>query len=341
LRKYKRYGVGILTFAVLIITAVATLSVVLRASLANDEEVEFNKLKSAGFFDDAVDLGDQGKESYEFLLSYAVELAVALLFHFPAMGFILFSGVLGCGRISILGGRPYELRREEEELADLNGGVDPETGEPIKRTTEDMKSGLWKPSDKTGKISFMANFWNRKVNDKDEGNEGEAQETAPASKSVPNTGSSHQAARRMSTESHHSRNSNSTGVRQGSTGSSVNRRGSGPSPGSPTRSPRRVYNAPGAGASGYSGGRIYIPQQQGGRGAPPGVPSPPVYSGRSTQREVRSSPYEMQHGSRAPHSPMRSPRSPQRGPRPTTPGSPGNISPGNNSYPKNAATRMK
>ena len=28
---------------------------------------------------------------------------------------ILFSGVLGCGRIPILGGRPYELRKEAAE----------------------------------------------------------------------------------------------------------------------------------------------------------------------------------------------------------------------------------
>lgn len=47
---------------------------------------------------------------YAFLIGYAVELAIALFIYYFLTSTVLFSGILGCGRIPILGGRPFELR---------------------------------------------------------------------------------------------------------------------------------------------------------------------------------------------------------------------------------------
>ena len=208
LHKYKRFGVGLLSFAVLAIAGIATLSVVLRAALESDEEVQFDQLRSAGLMDDAVDFKSQNKDSYEFLLSYCVELAIALLFHFPVIGFMLFSGCLNIkGKLPIFGGRPYEVTREEEELAGISGEMDPETGLPIKRTTDNMSnkgrsilsnSGARKADDKDGKVSGMAGFWNKKVPNKNDDTVGTKSsgppERAPRNASSPNKGSNHRSA---------------------------------------------------------------------------------------------------------------------------------------------------
>jgi hypothetical protein len=42
---------------------------------------------------------------------YTVEVAVANFIVFPLALLVLLSGVLGCGRIPILGGRTYEIRK--------------------------------------------------------------------------------------------------------------------------------------------------------------------------------------------------------------------------------------
>ena len=46
------------------------------------------------------------------LLLYTIEVVVSLFIYNPLMKLIMFSGVLGCFRIPILGGRPYEIRQE-------------------------------------------------------------------------------------------------------------------------------------------------------------------------------------------------------------------------------------
>jgi hypothetical protein len=73
--------------------------------------------------DDTDILDGTGLEStkFSFLLAYSLELVFAFLFYFITST-IFFSGVLGCGRIPILGGRPYELRKEAAEKR--NGDTD-------------------------------------------------------------------------------------------------------------------------------------------------------------------------------------------------------------------------
>mmetsp|Transcript_17201 Transcript_17201/g.32638 ORF Transcript_17201/g.32638 Transcript_17201/m.32638 type:complete len:560 (-) Transcript_17201:160-1839(-) len=321
LAKYKRFGVGLLSFAVLAIAGIATLSVVLRAALENsDEEVQFNELRSAGLMDDAVDFKGQNKESYEFLLSYCVELAIALLFHFPVIGFILFSGCLNIkGKLPIFGGRPYEVLCEEEELAGINGDVDPETGEPIQPTGVSMfnkdRSTLLNSSNikEDGKVSGMAKFWNKKVQSKSDDSAGAKSSgtpvRAPRNAAFPrpnNQPASPPSSHRGSTGTNQGASTFSPGVqpgrqtyrpfpnqqRRGSAGYTVppqQRRGSASSTIPPNqRRGSTGSNNHSSGARGYSGGRIYIPQQQGrggpGRGNPGrGAFSPQPASPRRSQ----------------------------------------------------------
>lgn len=117
LYKYKWCGTYLVIFSVVLVTAVASFVVVFRASLDEDQDLEIADLKSAGIFDDQIELGRNidKSERWEFLMSYAVELGLALVVYHPLVATLFFSGVLGCGRIPILGGRPYELARERRK----------------------------------------------------------------------------------------------------------------------------------------------------------------------------------------------------------------------------------
>lgn len=99
LHSYRWFGPYIVTFCVVIVAALATLAVLLRASVTSDG--------SAG--DDRVPIHVENKEAYSFLLSYVIELLLSLFVYYPLIFSLLFSGVLGCGRVPILGGRPYEV----------------------------------------------------------------------------------------------------------------------------------------------------------------------------------------------------------------------------------------
>ena len=59
-----------------------------------------------------------GLGSFFFLAKYTVELMLAWFVYFPIVGSVMFSGVLGCGRLPILGGRPKDIRLVEEESKD-------------------------------------------------------------------------------------------------------------------------------------------------------------------------------------------------------------------------------
>jgi len=306
--------------------------------------VQIDQLRSAGLMNDAVDFKGQNKESYEFLLSYCVELAIALLFHFPVIGFILFSGCLNIKKkLPIFGGRPYEVLCEEKELAGLNGEVDTEKGEPVKRTGKDMSnkerstslsSGTRKADDKDGKVSGMAGFWNKKVQSNSDDSVGTKSigtpVRAPRNVSFPHRGPNHGTAspttsRRGSTGSFQGVNTLSPGVspgrqtnrpgqyqqRRGSAGYNVppqQRRGSAGS--AIPAHQRRGSTGSGNHATGartYTGGRIYIPQQQGRGGPGRGVPGSCTFSPQlaSTARPQATT------------QTLRSPVSPGRGKRPT------------------------
>mmetsp|Transcript_3772 Transcript_3772/g.7732 ORF Transcript_3772/g.7732 Transcript_3772/m.7732 type:complete len:643 (+) Transcript_3772:60-1988(+) len=120
LHRYKRFGVGLLVFFVILIMALTTLTVVVRGVIENsEEEPDIAELQSGGVFDDNLDLSTSTKENYEFMMSFTVEMALALLVYFPLLGTIFFWGVLGCFKYPLMGGRPYEMMEERETLQEL------------------------------------------------------------------------------------------------------------------------------------------------------------------------------------------------------------------------------
>lgn len=46
---------------------------------------------------------------FHYMKVYSIELALSLFVYTPLMQILLFSGIIGCGRLPILGGRPYEV----------------------------------------------------------------------------------------------------------------------------------------------------------------------------------------------------------------------------------------
>jgi hypothetical protein len=115
LGNFRWCGSYIAVFFVIAFTACATFAVVLRATLdSNEENVDLTDLGTAGINDDNIKLGKTSDASaYEFMIGYAVELVLALIVYYPLVGTILFSGVMVCGKIPVLGGRPYEVSRQK------------------------------------------------------------------------------------------------------------------------------------------------------------------------------------------------------------------------------------
>ena len=115
-RKYFHYLV-ILT--VVACTAVASFAVVVRADLENQQgNADLQIVQNRSNIEEGLDelFGTNTKDTtFGFLISYAIELALALFVYNPLVATVLFSGILGCGRIPILGGRPYELRAQERQ----------------------------------------------------------------------------------------------------------------------------------------------------------------------------------------------------------------------------------
>lgn len=106
--------------------SLAIFLVLRRASQDATEQVYYQQEQ---YGDDDVDAADgdgdddfyvdweqiDGASSFRFLAKYCVELLLAWFVYFPVIGTIMFSGVLGCGRLPVLGGRPRDKRLVEEE----------------------------------------------------------------------------------------------------------------------------------------------------------------------------------------------------------------------------------
>ena len=112
--RWRWLGSYVVIFTVIVVTAIASFAVVLRATLAaNSSGATSQDLHSAGIFDDQIQLGDTNANSFHFLITWLIEVALALFFYNPIIGTIFFTGVLGCGRLPFLGGRPREMKLEE------------------------------------------------------------------------------------------------------------------------------------------------------------------------------------------------------------------------------------
>lgn len=123
----KMLGSYLVVFITVIVVAVSSFIVVLRATIDSNGEVTLTDLDSGGLSDDVIVIGQvESIESYHFLVTWLLEVAISLFLWYPLLGTILFTGILGCYRLPFLGGRPRDVLVEEleqekrEAVADLN-----------------------------------------------------------------------------------------------------------------------------------------------------------------------------------------------------------------------------
>lgn len=106
-----RLRLYLVLFLILAIVTGSTLAVLVRATYESNQQTETVATSLELRY-------TANAESYRFLLAYFVELALSLLVWNFVVGFVLFSGVLGCWcqrQLPVLGGRPYEIRMLEEQ----------------------------------------------------------------------------------------------------------------------------------------------------------------------------------------------------------------------------------
>ena len=88
---------------VMVVVAFTTFVVVVRAYESVEEEE-----------DDGINIETFGNEAdFQYLYGYVVELIISLFVFTPIAQIILFSGILGCCSLPVLGGRSYEMRKSK------------------------------------------------------------------------------------------------------------------------------------------------------------------------------------------------------------------------------------
>jgi len=123
--KYKKFSNILVAIGIIVITAVATVAVVIRSHVDNnggDISSALAAFQSSSLSSNGEGTGAAGvdikqlsnKNNYEYLMSYSIELTLAWFLWFPIIETILFSGILAlpCPRLGSrlgLGGRPAEL----------------------------------------------------------------------------------------------------------------------------------------------------------------------------------------------------------------------------------------
>jgi hypothetical protein len=118
-------GKHLLRFFVVMIIALGVLVVLMRVAITNHEEdndVAEDVVTDSNvhlFEDDEVwkiQTDIDSAQEFQFLLGYFVETILAFFIYYPLGGTLLFSGILGCGCVPLLGGRPSEVATEERKL---------------------------------------------------------------------------------------------------------------------------------------------------------------------------------------------------------------------------------
>ena len=112
--KCRTLGSYFVLVTVAVLVAAASFVVVLRASVVSREETVNEVAESRQINPESVKWGHVSSfKSFSFLIGYVIELVLALLLYFPLIGTLLFSGILGCACLPLLGGRPVEVRKEQ------------------------------------------------------------------------------------------------------------------------------------------------------------------------------------------------------------------------------------
>ena len=89
----------------------ATYFVLVRLNKDVENQADYEATNSEEFADRIIG-DDEPISKFAFFLGYALELVLALFLFYFITSTVLVTGILGCGRVPILGGRPYELWRE-------------------------------------------------------------------------------------------------------------------------------------------------------------------------------------------------------------------------------------
>lgn len=113
-------GKHLLRVLTLVIISMAILIILLRVAIGNSRQElpPTNNSTDIHFLDDdSIEIEVHDVSEFNFLIGYLVEMGLALFVYYPLGGTVLFSGILGCGRIPLLGGRPLEVAQEERRLA--------------------------------------------------------------------------------------------------------------------------------------------------------------------------------------------------------------------------------
>ena len=93
--------------AVLLAIGVATYFVLFRLEEDIKDQTDYETTNFEEFAEDII-----GEAKFTFFVGYALELVFALFIFYFITSTVFFTGILGCGRLPILGGRPYELWEE-------------------------------------------------------------------------------------------------------------------------------------------------------------------------------------------------------------------------------------
>ena len=106
----QNFGIYAAVLMVMVVVVAATSVAVVRLNDEADSAAEYDASMAEQVAEDTTN-----SNRFSFLLGYALELVFALFIFYFITSTIFFSGILGCFRIPVLGGRPYELRREKNK----------------------------------------------------------------------------------------------------------------------------------------------------------------------------------------------------------------------------------
>mmetsp|Transcript_19881 Transcript_19881/g.35745 ORF Transcript_19881/g.35745 Transcript_19881/m.35745 type:complete len:236 (+) Transcript_19881:284-991(+) len=117
-RVCQNFGIYAAVSVVVVAVVAATGVAIARLTRDQSDEARLQRQKTQTAFEDLaaeqLDLeesDDASASDIAFLVGYALELVFALFVFYFVTSTVFFSGILGCGRIPFLGGRPYEIRQ--------------------------------------------------------------------------------------------------------------------------------------------------------------------------------------------------------------------------------------
>ena len=122
------FGRYLAVFFVVSMVALASCVAVARASLEHDDDegggegtrwpIYYSGMNNATAKEtlaDLLDFDEFDMQDYSFLKGYSLEFAFSLFVYTPLFETLLFSGILGCYSVPLLGGRPYAMKQEAKK----------------------------------------------------------------------------------------------------------------------------------------------------------------------------------------------------------------------------------